>query len=96
LSKINRAVQHRPKGEEQKAREMVDLKQENHSLKRKLKRLEKEVRKRTTIEEDAIAIETPEEPAVEECPECGSRIKNLTLAGKSFNICGECKWRKKA
>lgn len=95
----NRAVQHKPKNEERKAKELVDLKQENHSLKRKLKRLQKEVRRRTIIEEE-VAIEAApfasNAASVDQCPDCDGLLRVLTLAGKRYRICGECKWRQKA
>jgi uncharacterized protein YlxW (UPF0749 family) len=91
LPKI-RAVQHKPRNEERKAKEIVDLKQENHSLKRKLKRLQKEVRKREPPEAEEEMIE----PTTEKCPECGTQIRELDLAGKRYRICGDCKWRQKA
>lgn len=96
-----RAVQHKPKNEERKAKEIVDLKQENHSLKRKLKRLQKEVRKRVPpeAEEEAMLMSAPyssNAAFVDKCPECEGFLKMLSLAGKRYIICGDCKWRKKA
>jgi formamidopyrimidine-DNA glycosylase len=93
----NRVVPHKPKREEAKAQEMVVLKQENNSLKRRVKRLEKEIKKRGHSEEEAIEDPTPTFKAItDECPECGSPVSYFTLAGKAFHVCGECKWRRKA
>lgn len=94
----NRAVQHKPKNEERKAKELVDLKQENHSLKRKLKRLQKEVRKLGPVNEEYEEHEGSGAgmPEIERCPKCQVPTKSLELAGKRYRICGECKWRQKA
>jgi hypothetical protein len=92
------AVQHRVRNEEQRAREINGIKQENHQLKRKLKRLQKEVRKRDAIAEVVIEVESgvvEERGEIELCPECGANLTHLLLAGKQFEVCGDCKYRKK-
>lgn len=97
----NSVTAHRPKREEAKAKELADLKRENFSLRRTVKRLEKEVRKRADIEEEKAEEGLQDSMEVEvkletECPECkGGAVRRLTLAAKEFLICPECKWRTK-
>lgn len=91
----NRVVQHRPKREEAKARELSTLKKENNILKRTIKRLEKEIGKRITLEEETEQdCETGEPSQRETCGECNSvAIRIIALADKEFRICAECKAR---
>jgi formylmethanofuran dehydrogenase subunit E len=84
---------HRPKREEAKTREVVDLKRENHQLKRAVKRLEKEIRKRAEVEEE---VAEPEPLAPQEvCPECESNLKLITVGPVTLKVCHQCKWRTK-
>lgn len=93
----NNQTQSRPKREAAHSKELSDLKKENHSLKRTVKRLQKEITKRTSVEEDAVD-EAPEESAstveaVSLC--CGVPIKSITLNSKTWVVCPECKARRK-
>jgi uncharacterized protein with PIN domain len=90
----NRVTSHRPKREEAKSRESIELKRENHQLKRAVKRLEKEIRKRVDVEEEVIA--EPEPLALQEkCPECSGPLTHLTVGPVTLRVCRECKWRVK-
>jgi formamidopyrimidine-DNA glycosylase len=93
------ATQHRPKREDQRAKEVSDLKRENHELKRAVKRLQKEVTKRVSVEEDVAeqGLQEQAEMVVNKhgCPDCGTTVRELVLAGKQFHICPDCKWRAK-
>ena len=84
---------HRPKREEAKTKEVVDLKRENHQLKRAVKRLEKEIRKRAEVEEEVAEPEASE--AWEDCPECKGPVKLLTVGPVTLKVCHQCKWRTK-
>lgn len=104
----NQASSHRPKREDQKSKELSDLKRENFQLRRTIKQLQKEIKKRVKVEEDVAEqgleeqapeeFEAPQEPVQDElgCPECQTPVRVITLAGKDFLVCPECKWRKKA
>ena len=96
----NYAATHRPKREDAKAKELADLKRENFELKRAVKRLQKDIAKRSGMQEElaeqGFEVEVDVEVQVESkaCP-CGSvtPLKQLTLNGKVYAICIDCKAR---
>ena len=94
----NQVTPHRPKREEARAHELSDLKRENNKLKRGLKRLEKEISKRTTVEEEAAETGLQEESMrakPSQCRECdGGPVKEWVLHGKVYEICLSCHRRK--
>jgi hypothetical protein len=95
----NYAALNKPKKEETRAREVADLRRENHALKRKVKRLYKEVGRRINFEDtpDETPYEPPLAEATNESAFCGCDVQptELSLAGKMFLICPDCKARKK-
>lgn len=100
----NRQAQHRPQREEQKSKELNDLKRENHKLARDRARLQKELEKalqtKSEFEGEAaeeLAESKPKSVEQTPCPECGAtKVRKLSLAGKDYYICAECKWRRPA
>ena len=97
-----RIVQHKPKREEAKVAQLTSLKRENHSLKRAIKRLEKEIGKRIEVEEDVAeqgleeAFVPTENKTVQEnhCGACGSvSVRSLTLIDRVYRVCVDCKAR---
>lgn len=94
----NRVVPHRPPREETRAKEVSDLKRENHKLKREVKRLEKEVRKRGEQEEKEAeeGLQEAREQIIETCKKCHTGLlKVLNVAGRFYQVCLECKDRKR-
>lgn len=90
-----------PKREDARAKELADLKRENHELRRKVKRLKKELTKRVSgietvdVEEEEVECEASDgKEGVAFCG-CFSQPTELTLASKTFLICPECKARKR-
>lgn len=97
----NRITPHKPQRDEVKTKEVVELKRENHQLKRKVKRLEKEISKRIEVEEDVAEDALSEQEVIAirsmECPSCGEGpVVQLSLGPSTFSVCKACKWRKKA
>ena len=101
MSKKLRVHQHRPKREEAKAKELADTKKENHHLRRKLKRLEKEFRRHAPPpdvmeDEDVPTLAESKGKIVEKCKKCYEGIiRILHLAGRKYAVCPECKDRKR-
>ena len=94
----NYAAVNRPKREEAKAKELSDLRRENHELRRTVKRLAKEVNKRVGSQDDAVEVEiTSDEPIqiVASICDCGTKPVEIVLNSKTWHVCPECKARKK-
>ncbi len=97
----NPITPHRPSREEKTAKEMSDLKRENHKLKRTVKRLEKEIDKRAEVEADIAEKGLEEEgEKIQEtvyCKACNGEqpLRQLLLNGKVYEICPVCKARTK-
>lgn len=86
-----RTPQHKPKREEQKAKELADLKRENTQLKRKVARLEKMLAKYQTLVTD-VPVEVEEEEvrqsAKDECTKChGTELAELAANNKVYVVC---------
>ena len=96
----NYAAVNKPKRDDAKAKELADLRRENHELRRTVKRLTKEISKRTAHEEESVDEEAgvvePPVVTVQAICGCGVEAISLTLNGKLFMICPECKTRKRA
>jgi len=100
-----RITQHKAKREEARVQETVTLKRENNQLKRKVKRLEKEVDKKLALAADAVEAGLEEDGGVLfretlkdvlNCPTCTSdSIRQIILLGNSYRVCKDCGWRKK-
>jgi hypothetical protein len=96
----NYAAANKPKRDDAKAKELADLRRENHELRRTVKRLYKEVGKRVASQDEAVVVEEPQESVVPAtfialC-ECGVQPLEIALNSKIFLVCPECKARKKA
>ena len=104
MAKI-RMTQHKAKREEAKVQETVELKRQNMQLKRKVRRLEKEVDKKLALAADAVEAGLEEDAGVLfretlkdvlNCPTCSSdSIRQIVLLGNSYRVCKDCGWRKK-
>jgi len=96
----NYAAANKPKREDAKAKELADLRRENHELRRTVKRLYKEVGKRVASQDEAVEVDVLEEPAIpmthSAICECGVPPLEIALNSKIFLVCPECKARKKA
>lgn len=93
----------KPQRDEQKAKELRDLKQENRTLKKQLGKLRKQLAKlvdKHGLELPDCSVQEPEEEFVPEpeplsetakCPKCGGPISGLTLSSmdglKQFVAC---------
>lgn len=103
MSLKSRITQNKPQREEQKAKELSDLKRQNQQLKRQISRLRKQISRLIEVHgldikvEDEEPVEVVEEKVEEAggCEKCGGEIKELELAGKKFIVCTVCNWRKK-
>jgi hypothetical protein len=95
----NYATAHKPKRDEAKAKEVADLRRENHELRRTVKRLYKEVGKRVAFQDEAVEVDPVEEPEIpmtySAICECGIPPVEIALNDKLFLVCPECKARKK-
>jgi len=95
----NYAAAHKPKRDEAKAKEVADLRRENHELRRTVKRLYKEVGKRVASQDDAAEVveESPEVPEVVVASICSCMIipVELVLNGNTYLVCPDCKARKR-
>jgi formate dehydrogenase maturation protein FdhE len=97
-----RSVQHK-QTEESKNKIIAELKKENHTLQRKVAKLQKYLQKAldssTFVKEDKEDIQeassVPEN--VDGCPVCGSNeIASLKVpSGSVIKMCKNCTWRKK-
>lgn len=92
--------QHRSQSEEkQRSRQLVDLKRENQSLKRKISKLQKYLQKVLESGLDPTpAEESPEHLGTDTsaCPACGSHdLGQVALPGGTLRVCKSCGWRKK-
>jgi len=99
-----RVTPHRVKRETSKAKEQNELRKENLQLKRAVKRLEKEVHRRASVEVDAVEEGLEEDGAKIQktvkdngsCPNCESEsIRAITLCGNTYIVCKDCAWRKR-
>lgn len=97
----NYGAGHRPKREDARNKELVDLRKENGLLRRTVKRLKKQVAKHgipdIIEEEDVVEQETVQPVHIQEHCKCGSsqEPRVLVLNGKVYSICPECKARQK-
>lgn len=102
-------TQHKPPREESKGRELVEMKRENHALKKQISRLRKQLSKMVEkhgleipeVEEDPMTGEH-EVPVVEleknldVCERCGAEAKQIDVGGKFFLVClAKCGWKKR-
>jgi len=97
-----RQQQHRPTNENQRSRELGDLKRQNHRLEVQNARLRKQLSRATEVKEgfegyegEPDDIETKNQPTGT-CPQpgCSGILKTLDLGPKTFEICPACKFRR--
>lgn len=89
-------TQHRPQRDEQRGRELADLKKINNQLQRQVLRLRKELARidLTDDESDPMMI-LPDVPNVELCIKCETPMKELTLGPSVWIVCPTCQNRRK-
>jgi len=94
-----RQTQHKAQREEQRAKEMVDLKRDNQKLQRQVARLRKELaRHATELPEEvevAGASPVPVPDTKDACPGCNSPLKRLKLGPSTWEVCSSCKFTRK-
>ena len=85
---------HRPSRDTQKAQELTDLKRENHQLRRRVARLQKQVEHLELLspEEAEAREDLPAAPEVLRCESCGSSqfLSFTTPSGKTISGCRSC------
>lgn len=102
----NRITQNKPQRDEQNAKERTDLKRENQRLKKQLGRLRKQLAhlvdlyglEGVNFEEAEITTLADVEavvPSAAVCEKCGANAKEVDMAGRSYQVCCACNWRKK-
>lgn len=102
---FHRQTQHKPSHQDQRAREVTDLKRDNQHLKKQIGRLRKQIGKMVDlhgldIPVDPDANEIPdvieeEKETLERCEKCGGDAKIVEVGGKAFVCClSKCGWKK--
>lgn len=98
MSIKSKTTQHKPTREDRQNRDLQDLKSENRSLRKQMKRLRKQLTHSVPIEPIELEPEAIPDVGINlECSKCGSpRRKTVKLpTGTTMIVCQECKHREK-
>ncbi len=96
MSKIIKTVQHKEKRDKANAKELADLKKQNHSLKRTVARLNKQINKLMDSNSGPEAEDEMTTTAISGpvCPACASTdIRTLKLSNFTLTVCKSCDFK---
>lgn len=88
-------IQHRPRRDGRRARELADLKRERHHLVEETDRLAQALQKAARPRRTRSPKAPEPTKADERCPQCGTATRLVNLGRMTLRACPNCKWHAK-